>query len=149
MFTALSRQKSIFGFFVSLGAKYPCDLRLMIQFWIFPKKRTLSFCLKRSPTCLAFMYSTQTLSRVQPFMNKMYFLRDFSGWERDDTISFKFQFLFFQIQWLAIGNIEFWRSQIRVNTDLREGYLHFSHVVPGHHVTSKGENRAQESKRLV
>ena len=33
------------GFFVSLGAKYPCDLRSMIQFWILPKKRTLS--LKR------------------------------------------------------------------------------------------------------
>ena len=41
VFTALSRQKSIFGFVVSLGAKYPCDLRSMIQFWIFPKKRTL------------------------------------------------------------------------------------------------------------
>ena len=40
-FTGLSWQKSIFGFFVSLGAKYPCDLRSMIQFWIFPKKRTL------------------------------------------------------------------------------------------------------------
>ena len=26
MFTALSRQNSIFGFFVSLGANYPCDL---------------------------------------------------------------------------------------------------------------------------
>ena len=42
VFTALSRQKSIFGFFVSLGAKYPSDLRSMIQFWIFPKKRTLT-----------------------------------------------------------------------------------------------------------
>ena len=41
VFTPLSWQKSIFGFFVSLGAKYPCDLRSMIQFWIFPKKRTL------------------------------------------------------------------------------------------------------------
>ena len=38
VFTALSWQKSIFGFFVSLWAKYPCDLRSMIQFWIFPKK---------------------------------------------------------------------------------------------------------------
>ena len=36
-------KKSIFGFFVSLGAKYPFDLRSMIQFWIFPKKRTLNF----------------------------------------------------------------------------------------------------------
>ena len=39
-------KKSIFGFFVSLGAKYPCDLRSMIQFWIFPKKRTLNSCYK-------------------------------------------------------------------------------------------------------
>ncbi len=33
---------SIFGFFVSLGAKYPCDLRSIIQSWILPKKRTLT-----------------------------------------------------------------------------------------------------------
>ncbi len=36
-------KKSIFEFFVSLGAKYPCDLRSMIQFWIFTKKHTLSY----------------------------------------------------------------------------------------------------------
>ena len=53
---------------------------------------------------------------------------------------------FFQIQWLSeISNF----GEEYESTDLREGGLHFNHVVPGQHVTSKGYNRAQESKRLV
>ena len=39
--TLLSRQKSLFGFFVSLVVKNLHDLRSKIQSWILPKKRTL------------------------------------------------------------------------------------------------------------
>ena len=53
---------------------------------------------------------------------------------------------FFQIQWLSeISNF----GEEYESTDLHEGGLHFNHVVSGHHVTSKGDNRAHESKRLV
>ena len=48
---------------------------------------------------------------------------------------------------MALGNIEFCR-RIRVNK-VREGGLHFNHVVLGHHVTSKGINRAQVYSFLV
>ena len=53
---------------------------------------------------------------------------------------------FFQIQWLSkISNF----GEEYESTDLREGGLHFNHVVPGHQVMSKGDKRGQESKRLV
>lgn len=37
---AMAKKKTIFGFLVSLEAKYLCDLKLIIQSWTFPKKRT-------------------------------------------------------------------------------------------------------------